>query len=132
MLRTCAEAANKQGRDENRDAGAETGKHVAEPCERSTERQDRRGTETFGHKARRNLEASQRSGKNRSHQPERGKAETELALPDRQHDVNEIGVPIMQGVRAAGNAESAPLGGFRRDRIGHRRVVGRRAHRAAA
>src|SRR6478752_9385090 len=128
MLSTCAEAADEQRDDQTSDSTAETGKYVAKPCERGAEREHRRGTETFSHKTRRNLEACERAGKDRSHQAERRKTEAEFALPDRQHHVDEIGVPVMQRMRTAGNAESTPLCGLRRSRIRRRRVIRGRAH----
>ena len=75
------------------------------------------------------MEASQRTGKNRLHEAKRSEAETELALPDRQHDVDEICVTVMQGVRATGDAERSALFLFcasRRDGCGHG-VTGRRS-----
>src|SRR5262245_4763683 len=128
MLSTCAEATDEQGRDETNDSTAETGKYVAKACERGAERQHRRGTETFSQKTRRNLEASKRARKDRSHQPEGRKTETEFALPDRQHHVDEVGVPVMQRMRTAGNAESTSLCNLRRSRIRRRRAIRGRAH----
>jgi hypothetical protein len=113
MLRACAEAADKQRRDKTRDTTAEASKNVAKSCECGTERQHRCGAETFSNKTRRNLEARQRAGKDCSHQPQRRKAEAEFALPDRQHHVDEIGVPVMQRMRTAGNADRTSLRGLR-------------------
>ena len=90
-----SDEASEQRCDENPQTVAISGEYVPEPSERGPERQHRRGAEAFSHKARRNLEAGQSAGKDRSHQPERGKAETELGLPDRQHNVDEIGVPVI-------------------------------------
>src|SRR6185369_15416815 len=131
MLRACAEAADKQRRDKTRDTTAEASKNVAKSCECGTERQHRCGAETFSNKTRRNLEAGQRTRKDCSHQPQRRKAETEYALPDRQHHVDEIGVAVMQCMRATGNAKGTALRGLRRNGIRHRRVVRGRAHGAS-
>src|SRR6185503_9631702 len=61
-------------------------------------RADALGEETGWH-----LEAGERAGEHRLHQAERGETEPELALPDRQHHVDQIGVNVLQRVRAAGD-----------------------------
>src|SRR5215475_15591313 len=128
MLGTCAEAANEQRHDEASDSAAETGKYVAKSCERGAERQHRRGAETFSRKTRRNLQARERTGKDRSHQPKRREPEAEFALPDRQHHIDKIGVSVMQRMRTTGNAEGTPLCSLRRSGIRCHRVIRGRAH----
>jgi len=55
------------------------------------------------------LKAGERAGEHCLHQPERGEAEAELVLPDRQHHIDEVGIAVVQGMRAAGNPDCAPL-----------------------
>ena len=60
----------------------------------------------------RNLEAGQRPGKHRLHQTECGKAEPEFVLPDRQHHIDEIGIAVVQRMRAAGDADARRSSSF--------------------
>ena len=112
MLRAGAEASHKQRRRKQADAAAETGEAIADAGKRGAEREHQRRTEAFGQKAGGNLKTGHRAGEHGLHQPERGKAEAEFLLPDRQHHVDQIGITVVQRVGAAGDAERAPLLGF--------------------
>src|SRR5262249_48932196 len=80
------------------------------PRERRAERQYRCGPEALGDQPGGNLEAGHGAGEQPAQQPELGVAEPELLLPDRQHDVDQIGIAVVQRVRAAGDAGgAAPL-----------------------
>ena len=122
MLRAGAEPADEQRGHQRDDAAAEAGKTIANTGERGAEREHDRRTEALGQEARGNLKARQRAGEHRLHQPERGKAEAEFVLPDRQHDVDQVGIAVVQRMRAAGDAERAPLVAL------HRRGAGRGGH----
>ena len=113
MLRAGAEAADEQRGHQRGDAGAQAGEAIADAGERGAERQHDRRAVPLGQKARGNLKAGERAGEHRLHQPERGKAEAEFVLPDRQHHVDQVGVAVVQRVRAAGDAERAPFLGLR-------------------
>ena len=56
-----------------------------------------------------NLEARHGAGEEAAQQAELRIAEPELRLPDRQQHVDEIGVAVVQRVRAAGDAGGAAL-----------------------
>ena len=60
----------------------------------------------------RNLQARHGAGVAGAQQPERRIAEAELGLPDRQHHVDQIGVAVVQRMRAAGHADRAALLGL--------------------
>src|SRR5262249_44046641 len=60
----------------------------------------------------------------RGQQPELRIAKPELLLPDRQHDVDQIGVAVVQRMRAAGDAGGAAFVALSRQRV-------RLAHRLA-
>ena len=62
---------------------------------------------TFGKCCGRDLEACQGAAVHRAQQADRGVAQAELGLPDRQSSPDEIRVGVVQRVRAAGHAERA-------------------------
>jgi hypothetical protein len=95
MLRTGAQSGHEQRGNQRHDGIAEAGKNITEAGERRAERKHGGRSETLGKKAGRNLEPGQRAGKHRLHQTKHGVAEPKLALPDRQHDVDEIGIAIV-------------------------------------
>src|SRR6185437_6022648 len=76
---------------------------------RSSEREHRSGTQTFGDEPRGNLQAGHGAGEQRAQQPELGKAQPELPLPDRQHHVDEVGIAVVQRMGAAGDTGGATL-----------------------
>src|SRR5450756_2182660 len=122
MLRAGAQPGHEQRGHQRGDAAAEAGEAIAEAGERGAEREHDRRAEPLGQQARGNLKASERAGEYRLHQPERGKAEAEFVLPDRQQDVDQVGIAVVQRMRAAGHAERAPFLGFcvrAGDRGGH-------------
>ena len=91
------------------DALAQAGNAKADAGERGAERQHDGHAKPFCQPPGRNLQTGKRQREHGLHQPEHGIAEAELALPDRQHYVDEVGVAVVQRVRAAGNAHGAPL-----------------------
>ena len=109
MLGAGAEPADEQRGHQHGEAGAGAGQAIAEAGERGAEREHRGGAQPFGHQACRNLEARHGAGEQAAQQPELGIAEPELPLPDRQQDVDEIGVAVVQRVRPAGDGGGAPL-----------------------
>jgi hypothetical protein len=62
-----------------------------------------------GDHTRRHLEAGHRADVKRAQQADRRVVEPELRLPQRQQHVEQIGVPVMQHMRATGDRHRAPL-----------------------
>ena len=58
------------------------------------------------------MKAGQRAGKDRTHQTERRIAKSEFGLPDRQHQIDQIGVAVMQHMRAARHAQGVTFFGL--------------------
>ncbi len=79
-----------------------------------------------------NLETGHGAGKAGAQQTERGIADAELSLPERQHNVDQIGVAVVQRMRAAGNADRTALVSLAGSRVGPAagRSFGCRAHAA--
>ena len=109
MLRAGAEAADDQCHHQHGEAGTGAGQQIADAGERGAERQDGRRAEPLGQQRGRDLEARHGAGKQAAQQAELRIAESELGLPDRQQHINEIGVAVVQCVRAAGDCRSTPL-----------------------
>src|SRR5215510_12659108 len=107
MLRTRAKAADEKRNNQSDDTTAQPGKNIAKTGQRRAEGKHGGSTKTFGEKARGNLKAGKRAGEHCFHEPKRGKAETEFGLPDRQHHIDEIGIAVVQRMRAAGDPERA-------------------------
>src|SRR5262245_37707454 len=122
MLGAGAEPAEEQGDDEQAEARARAGEAIAGADERGAERQHRRRAEPLGDEPGGNLEAGHGAGEQSAQQPELRIAEPELLLPDRQHDVDQTAVAVMQRMRAAGDAGGAAFValGRRRVRLAHR------------
>ncbi len=109
MLGAGPEPAEEQRRHEQAEAGAGAGQAIADAGERGAQRQHRRGAEALGNQPGGNLEARHGAGKEPAQQAELGIAKSELLLPDRHHHVDQIGVAVVQRVRAAGDACGSPL-----------------------
>src|SRR5215813_954601 len=121
MLGAGTEPADEQGRHKQNNVGAETGKDVTETGKRRAESEDTRRPEPFSQNASRNLESGQRAGKHSVHEPKGGKTEPKFALPDRQHHVDEISVPVVQRMCPARDAKGLPLRALDRVWFGRRR-----------
>ena len=109
MLRARAHAADKERNGQEPETGARAGQAVAGAGKRSSEREHRGRTQTFGDEPRGNLQAGHGAGEQRAQQPELGKAQPELPLPDRQHHINEVGIAVVQRVGAAADGGGAAL-----------------------
>src|SRR5262245_32839345 len=124
MLSAGAEPADEQRDDEQAEARARAGKAIAGAGERGAERQHRRRAEALGDEPGGNLEAGHGAGEQPAQQPELRIAKPEFFLPDRQHDVDQIGVAVVQRMRGAGDAGGAAFVALDRQRV-------RLAHRLA-
>src|SRR5262249_4999183 len=98
---------------------ARAGEAIAGADERRAERQHRRRAHALGDESGGNLEAGHGAGEQPAQQPELGVTKPKLLLPDRQHDVDQTAVAVMQRMRAAGDAAFVPLG-RQRLRLAHR------------
>src|SRR5260370_17538032 len=117
MLDARAEAADEQGHDEEAKARARASEAIAGAGEGRTERQHRRGAERLGKEPGGNLESCQGAGEQPAQQSELCVAEPELLLPNRQHDVDQVGVAVVQGMRTAGDTGGAALLALGRRRV---------------
>ena len=109
MLRARAHAADEERDDQEPEAGARAGQAVAGAGKRGAEREHRGRTQAFGDEPGGNLQAGHGAGEQRAQQPELGIAEPELLLPDRQHDIDQVGIAVVQRMRTAGDAGGAAL-----------------------
>ena len=107
MLRAGAEPGDEQDRDQRRIAADERRKTIAEPGERGPGGEHQRRAEPLAQQAGGNLEARHGAGEHAAQQADRRVAQAELRLPDRQHHVDQVGVAVVQRVRAAGDADRA-------------------------
>src|SRR5947207_14654383 len=107
MLRTRADPADEQREDQQRKARARAGQAEACAGERRAERKHRGGAETLRDQPGGDLQPRHGAGKQAAQQPELRISEPELLLPNRQHDVDQVGVAVMQRMRAAGDAGGA-------------------------
>jgi hypothetical protein len=75
------------------------GQAIAKTGKRGAERQHQRRAKLFRNEARGNLQARHGADEYAAQNPERRIIETEFGLPQRQHDVDEVGVAVVQRVR---------------------------------
>src|SRR5262245_32877767 len=99
------------------EARARAGQAIARAGECRAERQHRRGAETFRNQPGGNLESCHGAGEQPAQQPELCVAQPELLLPNRQHDVDQIGVAVVQCMRTAGDTGGAVLVALGRRRM---------------
>src|SRR5260221_11937033 len=111
------EAGDEQGHEEEAKAGARASEAIAGAGEGRTERQHRRGAETLGNQPGGNLESCHGAGEQPAQQSEFCVAEPELLLPNRQHDVDQVSVAVVQGMRTAGDTGGAALLALGRRRV---------------
>src|SRR6266478_7682882 len=128
MLDARAEAADEQGDDEEAKARARASEAIAGAGEGRTERQHRRGAETLGNQPGGNLESCHGAGEQPAQQSEFCVAEPELLLPNRQHDVDQVSVAVVQGMRTAGDTGGAALLALGRRRVWLAQRPARDAH----
>jgi len=124
MLDAGAEPADEQRDHEQAEARARAGEAIAGAGERGAERQHRRRAHALGDEPGGNLEAGHGAGEQPAQQPELGVTKPELLLPDRQHDVDQTAVAVVQRMRGAGDAGGAAFVALGRQRV-------RLAHRLA-
>src|SRR5689334_10787985 len=109
MLRAGTKPADEEGGNQGGNSGGQPDEDIAETGQRRTEREYGRGAKTLGQKARGNLKTGKRAREHGFHDAERGETQSEFALPDRQHHVDEVGIAVVQRMRAASDSERAAL-----------------------
>ncbi len=109
MLHAGPDTGDHQRRHQRGNALAEAGHAEADAGKRRTERQHEGHAEALREPPRRNLQSGKGEREHRLHQAEHGVAQPEFALPYRQHHIDEIGIAVVQRVRAAGHAHRTPL-----------------------
>ena len=127
MLRAGAEPDQKQHRDQRPEAAGEQRKTIRKSRKRRAARQHQRRADPLAQQAGGDLEARHRAGEHAAQRADRRIAQAELRLPDRQHDDHEVGVAVVQRMRAAGDTHRAPLFAARAFRG---RAIGGGAHAA--
>ena len=121
MLRAGAEPADEERDQQHSEAGAGAGQAIAQPGERSAGGEHRGGAEALRRQAGGNLQARHRRDKHAAQRAKRRIIEPELRLPYRQHDVDEVGVAVVQRMRDRGDRRGPSLRG--RDLFGQRRKI---------
>ena len=111
MLGAGAEPADEQRAEQHGEAGARAGQAIAEAGERRADPEHQRGAELFRCETRGNLQARHGADEHAAQQAERRIIEAEFHLPQRQHDIDQVGVAVVQGVGHRGNRGSPPLVG---------------------
>ena len=116
MLGAGSKPGAEERHHEDTQAGAGAGEAIAYAAERGSKRKEKSSAGSLGQQPRRNLETGHGAGEQPAQEPELGIAEPELLLPDRQQDVDQIGIAVVQRVRAARHARNAALIAPRRGR----------------
>ena len=109
MLRARAEPDQKQHRDQRPETAGEQRQTIGKSRERRPAGEHQRRAEPLAQHAGGDLEARHRAGEHAAQRADRRIAQPELRLPDRQHHDHEIGVAVVQRMRAAGDTHRAPL-----------------------
>src|SRR5215470_9933354 len=104
-----AEPADNERHKQKRKARARASETIAKPRQRSPAGQYDRRAQTFSNEPGGDLKRRHGAGEQTAHQAKLAIAEPEFGLPDRQHHDDEIGVAVMQGMRAAGDTSGAAL-----------------------
>ncbi len=109
MLGARPKSADEQPDEQQSESGAQSDQAISEARERRSERQHYGSAEPLREITRRNLEARHRAGIEPAQHSKLRVTQAEVALPQRQHNVDQIGVAVMQGMRAARHAGSTPF-----------------------
>ncbi len=133
MLRRGAETADHERRHQPGKA-AQSRQTIAKAGQGGAAREHGGCAPALGQKAGGNLQSRHGAGEHAAQQADRGIAEAELGLPDRQHDVDQIGIAVVQRVRAGGDRQSAAFVALGVGRLrcdgGHSLARGRRPTKA--
>src|SRR5215211_8641511 len=103
MLGAGAKPADEQRDHQQAEAGARACEAITDTSECGAERKYGGGTEPFRQKSGGNLKARHGANEDAAQRAKLGIAESEFRLPDWQQDVENIGIAVMQCVRAASN-----------------------------
>ena len=109
MLRAGTDAADQERDHEHGKAGARAGDAETDAGKRGAKRQYRRRPGTVGELAGRNLKSRHGAGEHRPQRADRCIGQPEFGLPYRQHDIENVGIAVMQRVRAGCDRERPPL-----------------------
>ena len=99
MLRAGADSTDEQRAEQHRKTGTGAGQAIAEAGQRGAERKHDRAADPFGKQAGGNLQAGHGADEHAAQHAERRIVETKLRLPQRQHDVDQVGIAIVQRMR---------------------------------
>src|SRR5260370_7726151 len=109
MLRAGAEPGAEERRHEQTDPRARARETVPDTGERRAKSEEKSRAEPLSQQPRWNLEACHGAGEQGAQEPKLGITKPELLLPDRQQHIDQIGIAVVQRVRAAGDAPNPTL-----------------------
>jgi hypothetical protein len=109
MLRRRAETAQKQRCHQPPKIIAGSSEAIAQAAQARAQRQHGAATDPLGNVRGRDLQTRHGAAVDHAQQADGGIAQAELSLPDRQGHPDQIRIAVVQGVRAASDAERTPF-----------------------
>jgi len=91
-----ADAADQKRAEQHGEARAHTGQTITETRKRGAECEHQRRTVSFRHEARWNLQSRHRADEHAAQRAECSEGQSKFRLPQRQHNVDEIRVAVVQ------------------------------------
>ena len=110
MLRARSGARYRQCRAQAHQAAGEAGERVAAGGQRGADRENDAPVHPLDEPAGGKLERRHRAGVKPAQRGQHPVAQAEFGLPERQQDVDQVGVSVVQRMRGSGDRERAPGG----------------------
>jgi len=114
MLRARSRARDRQRHAQADQAAGEPGERVAPGRQRGAEGENDAPAHPLRQPAGGQLECGHGAGIEAAEDGQHREAQAEFGLPDRQQDVDQVGVAVVQGMRRAGDRQRPPGGGGHR------------------
>ena len=102
-------AADKERAEQHREGGAQTRQTITDTGKRGAKRQHERRAKSLRQVACGNLQNCHGADERAAEEPERGIGQAKFGLPQWQHDVDEVGIAVMQCMGDARDRGRAPL-----------------------